>query len=103
MEKCFVLYIWLKDAWEYILNSVDEDLTIVYIKKIHLEVCKGQNVTPLGEFRDSGVRITGTSWRSKLPSECNYGKELEKLIKFYETDDMRELKLWLYDCVGGVE
>ena len=33
----------LKDAWEYVLNTIDEELTIDYIKKIHFEVCKGQN------------------------------------------------------------
>lgn len=71
----------LKDSWEYVLNNIDEELTIDYIKKIHFEVCKGSNVSPLGEFRDKGVGITGTSWRPNLPSECNYEEELEKLKK----------------------
>ena len=62
----------LKDAWEYVLSTVDEDLTTNYIKKIHFEICKAQGVYPLGEYRDKGVGITGTSWRPKLPSECNY-------------------------------
>lgn len=43
----------LKDGWEYLLNNLDGDLTIDFIKKIHFEVCKGQNVQPLGEFRDT--------------------------------------------------
>ena len=29
----------LKDAWEFVLNTIDEDLTINYIKKIHFEIC----------------------------------------------------------------
>lgn len=70
----------LKDSWEYVLNTIDEELTIDYIKKIHFEICKGQNVTPLGEFRDKGVGITGTSWRPKLPSECDYEAELKELL-----------------------
>ncbi len=70
----------LKDAWEFILNSIEEDLTINYIKKVHFEICKGQNVYPLGEFRDKGVGITGTSWRPKLPSECDYEKELNDIM-----------------------
>lgn len=69
----------LKDAWEYILKTVDDELTIDYIKKVHFEICKGQNVEPLGDFRTKGVGITGTSWRPKLPSECNYEKELSKI------------------------
>jgi len=49
----------LKDGWQYIIDNIDELLTIDFIKKIHFEVCKGQNITPLGEFRDKGVGITG--------------------------------------------
>ena len=69
----------LKDSWEYVLNTIDDDLTMEYIKKIHFEICKGQNVIPLGEYRDTGVGITGTSWTPKLPEECNYDEELEKI------------------------
>ena len=71
----------LKDAWELVLNTIDEELTIDYIKKIHFQVCKGQNIEPLGEYRDRGVGITGTSYRPKLPSECDYDKELEEIMK----------------------
>lgn len=78
----------LKDAWEYILNTIDEDLTIDYIKKIHFEICKGQNVNPLGEFRETGVGITGTSWRPKLPSECDYEKELNDILNNPDKQDM---------------
>ena len=154
----------LKDAWEYVLNSVDEELTIDYIKKIHFEICKGQKVYPLGDFRKCGVGITGTSWRPKLPSECDYEAELNELfnisseidkcisifcwiqrsqmfldgnkrvanliankemirngqgviavpvekigdymvrfIKYYETNDMIEIKKWIYDnCIDGI-
>lgn len=154
----------LKDAWQYIFDTIDEEITIDYIKKIHFEICKGQNVSPLGDFRDKGVGITGTSWRPKLPSESNYedelknilsiNKELErsitlfcwiqrsqmfldgnkrvanlvankemikngqgiisipiekigeyftKLINYYETNDMEELKLWIYNnCIDGI-
>ncbi len=70
----------LKDSWEYVLNTIDDELNINYIKKIHFEVCKGQNINPLGEFRDKGVGITGTTWRPKLPSECDYKKELEIIM-----------------------
>ena len=70
----------LKDAWEYVFNTIDEDLTIDYIKKIHFEICKGQNIYPLGDFRTKVVGITGTSWLPKLPSECNYEQELKEIL-----------------------
>ena len=100
----------LKDSWEYILNTIDDDLTLNYIKKIHFEICKGQNVKPLGEFRDKGVGITGTTWRPKLPSECNYEEELNSLLSIsnnlercISTNNMEELKIWIYEnCIDGI-
>ena len=85
----------LKDAWEYVLNTIDEKLTIDYIKKIHFQICKGQNIEPLGEFRDKGVGITGTSYRPKLPSECNYDEELEEIMKLENALD-RSITLFLW-------
>ena len=70
----------LKDAWEYVIATVDEELNMDYIKKIHFEICKGQNIFPLGEYRDKTVGITGTTWRPKLPEECDYEKELNEIM-----------------------
>ena len=154
----------LKDGWEYVLNTINDKLNIDYIKKIHFEVCKGQNISPLGEFRDKDVGITGTDWRPKLPEECDYNEELKlimnnpnkldrcldlfcwiqrsqmfldgnkrvanlvankemirngqgiiaipveeignyftNLIKYYETNDNKELKEWLYETsIDGI-
>lgn len=86
----------LKDGWEFILNTIDEELTLDYIKKVHFEVCKGQNISPLGEFRESGAQITGTSWRPKLPSECDYDKELEYILNNNnELDRCMDLFCWV--------
>ena len=70
----------LKDSWEYILNTIDEELTMDYIKKIHFEICKGQNIEPLGDYRIKWVGIAGTTWRPKLPTECDYDKELKEIM-----------------------
>ena len=86
----------LKDAWEFVLNTIDEELTIDYIKKIHFEICKGQGVVPLGEFRDKGVGITGTNYRPKLPRECNYDDELKNIMNIDSAiDRCITLFLWI--------
>lgn len=86
----------LKDAWDFVLNTIDEELTIDYIKKIHFEICKGQGVVPLGEFRDKGVGITGTNYRPKLPRECNYDDELKNIMNIDSTiDRCITLFLWI--------
>ena len=58
----------LKDAWEYVLNTIDVALTMDYIKKIHFEICKGQNVYPLGEYRDK-FNNKGLDVYTKIPDE----------------------------------
>ena len=86
----------LKDAWEFVLNTIDEELTIDYIKKIHFEICKGQGVVPLGEFRDKGVGITGKNYRPKLPRECNYDDELKNIMNIDSAiDRCITLFLWI--------
>lgn len=85
----------LKDAWEYVLDTVSDELTTDYIKKIHFQVCKGQNIEPLGEYRTKGVGITGTSWRPKLPSECDYDKELNEIMNIQNPLD-RGITIFLW-------
>ena len=70
----------LKDGWELVLNSINEDLTIDYLKKLHFEICKGQGIHPLGDFRDRGVGISGTNWRPESPENCNYEEELNNIM-----------------------
>ncbi len=77
----------LKDSWEFVLNTIDDELTTNYIKKIHFQICKGQSIEPLGEYRNKGVGITGTSWRPKLPSECDYNKELSEIMNMENSLD----------------
>lgn len=31
----------LKDSWQFVLNTIDETLTIDYIKRVHFGICKG--------------------------------------------------------------
>lgn len=86
----------LKDAWEYILNTIDNELNIDYIKKIHFEICKGKNIHPLGDFRKSDVGITGTNWRPKLPNEVNYEKELNDIMSNpHKIDRCTNLFCWI--------
>ena len=89
----------LKDGWQYIIDNIDAPLTIDFIKKIHFEVCKGQNITPLGEFRDKRVGLTGTSWRPKMPEECNYEYKLKKILENEnKLERCIDLFCWIQRC-----
>lgn len=86
----------LKDAWEFVLQTIDDELTTDYIKQIHFQICKGQNINPLGEYRNRGVGVTGTTWRPKLPEECNYDEELQTILNNRNNlDRCIELFCWI--------
>ncbi len=81
---------------ELVLNTIEEELTIDYIKKIHFEICKGQNINPLGEFRDKGVGIIELHGVQKLPDECDYESELKELLNIEnELDRCISIFCWI--------
>lgn len=86
----------LRDGWELVMNSIDRDVDLDFIKEVHFEVCKAQGIKPLGEFRNTGVGISGTQWRPKLPSECDYDSELKDIM--HNEDDLErtvDLFCWI--------
>ena len=85
----------LKNAWQYLFDTIQEAITVDYIKKIHQEVASGI-IRPAGEFRDRGVGMSGTNWRPKLPSEVNYEQELQEIKEIQNPlDYVLELFLWI--------
>ncbi len=70
----------LRDAWSFVLKTIDKPLTTAYIKYIHALICQGQGVYPLGDYRDRGVGISGTNWRPESPENCDYDAELAVIM-----------------------
>ena len=70
----------LKHAWLYILNSIDEEENLNFLKSINSLV--GTNlVDRAGNIRNYEVRIGGTNWIPKLPDEEEVSKKLEEFNK----------------------
>ena len=65
----------LKDAWEFVLNTIDEELTIDYIKKVHTYITKTQD----NNF-----------------DECNYEEELNNILNNdNKLDSSLDLFCWI--------
>lgn len=155
----------LRDAWKYIIEHINDKLTLGVIEEVHTLVAKSElPYNKLGVLRDSGVLISGTNWRPEIPDInkiykefteiqkientteraittmlwimrsqmfmdgnkrvasmiCNKiliengkgimavpveldGKFKTMLVKYYETNNMEELKQWIYDnCLDGI-
>ncbi len=155
----------LRDAWKYVIEHINDELTLGFIQEVHTLVAKSElPYNKLGKLRDSGVLISGTNWRPEIPDintiyqefteiqkieniteraittmlwimrsqmfmdgnkrvasmVCNKiliengkgimavpveldGKFKTMLVNYYETNNMEELKQWVYDnCLDGI-
>ena len=155
----------LRDAWQYIIEHISDNVDLGYIENVHTLVTKTEmDYKDLGQIRTRDVIISGTTWRPEIPNPETLHKELKEilsienvtnraltvmlwimrnqifvdgnkrvatmignkiliengngiisvpveldgkfktlLVKYYETNDMEEIKQWMYDnCIDGV-
>lgn len=84
----------LKKGWEFILDNIDQDINIEYIKKLH-EIVGKNTVFKAGSFKLDTTGISGTDWVSPPPSESTIKAELKKIFNI-ENSTERSLNLMLY-------
>ncbi len=155
----------LRDAWQYIIDNINENLDLAFLENLHYFVTKTElEYKYVGTIRTNDVLISGTSWRPEIPNPdklhfelinllnlenntdralsimlwimrkqifkdgnkrvatliankiliengCGIlsipvkhdGKFKSMLIKYYETNEITEIKNWLYDnCIDGI-
>ena len=68
----------MKHGWQYLLATLDKDLTLEYVKKLHLELGK-MTVINAGSLRLDEVRIAGSSYIPPLPDAKVVAAALEKI------------------------
>lgn len=84
----------LKHAWQKILSSIDENLSIEYICKIHSEVARDEALE-WGKLRDGKVGISGTDYVPPIPDSKKILIDLEEINKI-TPNTRRCIKLMLY-------
>lgn len=85
----------LKNAWKYILEMLDEELSLALLKNIHGVIGRGMDIpfSEIGEFRKTGVAIGGTAWRPETPKE---EKKYAELIEIKRIDDCEDRSITLF-------
>lgn len=71
----------LKNGWKYILDNLDLDLDLGLIKNCHAYIGRGMDISlcEIGEFRQSSVGVSGTTWRPRTPNTETLHQELLKI------------------------
>jgi len=69
----------LRNAWQYMLKTIEEPLTVECICKIHAEVARNQALE-WGALRTGKVGISGTSYIPAVPNKHDVEIELNKIL-----------------------
>lgn len=85
----------MKHGWQYLFSTLEEDLTVTYIKKLHLELGK-MTVINAGSFRMDEVRIAGSSYIPPMPVQENVEASLDRILNSDSGWTEKALDLMLY-------
>lgn len=69
----------LKNAWHFLLEHINDELDVKFIKKVHMLLGKF-TIINAGMIRCEEVRIGGTEWIPKLPDEEKVYGEMIKIL-----------------------
>ena len=87
----------LRDAWQYIIEHINDELHLGYIENVHTLVTKTEmDYRDLGTIRTRDVIISGTSWRPEVPNPEILHKELQEIMSIENiTDRALTIMLWI--------
>ncbi len=86
----------MKQAWEFIINTIDLPVTYSYICEVHKMCAVDVPVSLRGKPRNVPVNIGGTTWKPQFPIESQLQKELSEILKIEnQTDYALSIMFWL--------
>jgi Fic family protein len=85
----------LKHAWKFLLDTVNEELDLEYIKRLHRLVGRFTVINP-GSLRLDVVGIGGTEWIPDMPDEKMAANRIHELLNENCSDFDKAINLMLY-------
>ncbi len=87
----------LRDAWQYIIDNINENLDLAFLENLHYFVTKTElEYKYVGTIRTNDVLISGTSWRPEIPNPDKLHFELINLLNLENnTDRALSIMLWI--------
>lgn len=86
----------MRDAWKFLLNSIDEPLTLSYMCKLNEYIARNEALE-WGKLRTGSVGISGTDYEPPVPIESQVDSELNAVLEdknLTATDKALELFVW---------
>ncbi len=85
----------LKNAWQFLLEHINDELNLKFIKKVHMLLGKF-TIINAGMIRHEEVRIGGTEWIPELPDEKEVHCEIIKIVDSKISPLEKALDMTLY-------
>jgi Fic family protein len=85
----------LKHAWEYVFSSLEADIDLAYIRKLHREVARGQALS-WGELRTGAVGIGGTDYKPPVPEPNTVSADIKGILSSGNSPIERAMDIMLY-------
>lgn len=87
----------LRDAWKYVLNNIETELSLDFIKKINSFVARNESLD-WGVLRYGSVSISGTDYIPPIPEEQIVFKTLSDILDSINSITEKALNLFMYLC-----
>lgn len=87
----------LRDAWNYVLKTIEEPLTLEYMNKINEFVSRNESLD-WGVLRYGEVGISGTSYVPPIPQKDDVTKNLNTILNSDKSTTEKGIELFLYGC-----
>lgn len=85
----------MRDAWRYLLGSVDAPVTLEYLCKLNEYIARNEALE-WGKLRTGRVCISGTEYMPPIPQEAQARGELQAIIEAPATATEKALNAFLW-------
>lgn len=89
----------MRDAWRYLINTVNEDLTLEYICKLNEFIARNEALV-WGKLRTGRVGISGTDYEPPVPDYEATKNELNEILAQNKTVTEIALDLFVWGARG---
>lgn len=89
----------MRDAWRYLMQTVDEPLTVEYICKLNDFIARNEALE-WGKLRNGNVGISGTDYKPPIPSFETVSKELKEILSLDTSATEKALNAFAWGARG---
>jgi len=89
----------MRDAWRYLLNTVDVPLTVEYICKLNEFIARNEALE-WGKLRNGNVGISGSDYKPPIPEVSAVESELNAILSENTTETEKALNAFVWGARG---